>query len=180
MASGDRSFFFSAGPDRKYLTRQDNLYSYESDAIAGARITLDYCESLWGSRIASFCKAGRARVPCSAAAPGRFTAAHGPSSTGAVDVVAAACRAGSGHVGTQHTAIWRALEFNVPVSVEDVLTFLGAAAAVVAAIAFSARFSSSVCVTASALSRLPGPMSAATGASLSILVPQVQPLCIPA
>src|SRR4051812_40452293 len=30
MASGDRSFFFSAGPDRKYLTRQDNLYSYES------------------------------------------------------------------------------------------------------------------------------------------------------
>lgn len=30
MAAGDRSFFFSAGPDRKYLTRQDNLYSYES------------------------------------------------------------------------------------------------------------------------------------------------------
>jgi len=30
MASGDRSFFFSAGPDRKFLTRQDNLYSYES------------------------------------------------------------------------------------------------------------------------------------------------------
>jgi type II secretory pathway pseudopilin PulG len=26
----DRYFFFSAGPDRKYLTRQDNLYSYES------------------------------------------------------------------------------------------------------------------------------------------------------
>jgi len=32
MASGDRSFFFSAGPDRKYLTRQDNLYSYEGPA----------------------------------------------------------------------------------------------------------------------------------------------------
>jgi hypothetical protein len=30
MAAGDRSFFFSAGPDRQYLTRQDNLYSYES------------------------------------------------------------------------------------------------------------------------------------------------------
>jgi hypothetical protein len=29
MAAGDRSFFFSAGPDRDYLTRQDNLYSYE-------------------------------------------------------------------------------------------------------------------------------------------------------
>jgi len=30
MAGGDRSFFFSAGPDRRYLTRQDNLYSYEA------------------------------------------------------------------------------------------------------------------------------------------------------
>lgn len=30
MAAGDRYFFFSAGPDRKYLTRQDNIYSYES------------------------------------------------------------------------------------------------------------------------------------------------------
>ncbi len=30
MAANNRSFFFSAGPDRKYLTRQDNLYSYES------------------------------------------------------------------------------------------------------------------------------------------------------
>ncbi|MEO6435344.1 MAG: hypothetical protein ABIP55_06230 [Tepidisphaeraceae bacterium] len=29
MAAGDRSFFLSAGPDRNYLTRQDNLYSYE-------------------------------------------------------------------------------------------------------------------------------------------------------
>ena len=26
----DQYFFFSAGPDRKYLTRQDNLYSYET------------------------------------------------------------------------------------------------------------------------------------------------------
>ena len=26
----DRSFFFSAGQDRKYLTREDNLYSYEA------------------------------------------------------------------------------------------------------------------------------------------------------
>ena len=30
MAAGDRSFFFSAGPDRRFLTRQDNVYSYES------------------------------------------------------------------------------------------------------------------------------------------------------
>lgn len=29
MAPGDTSFFFSAGPDRMYHTRQDNLYSYE-------------------------------------------------------------------------------------------------------------------------------------------------------
>ena len=34
MAAGDRWFFFSAGPDRKYLTRQDNLYSYESGPAA--------------------------------------------------------------------------------------------------------------------------------------------------
>jgi type II secretory pathway pseudopilin PulG len=33
MAGGDRYFFFSAGPDRKYLTRQDNLYSYEAGAV---------------------------------------------------------------------------------------------------------------------------------------------------
>lgn len=26
----DQSFFFSAGPDRNYLTRDDNLYSYET------------------------------------------------------------------------------------------------------------------------------------------------------
>lgn len=32
MAVGNRSFFFSAGPDRQYLTRQDNLYSYEAGA----------------------------------------------------------------------------------------------------------------------------------------------------
>src|SRR5437867_1409260 len=29
MASGNKSFFFSAGPDRLYHTREDNLYSYE-------------------------------------------------------------------------------------------------------------------------------------------------------
>lgn len=30
MAPRDRPFFFSAGPDRKYLTRDDNMYSYEA------------------------------------------------------------------------------------------------------------------------------------------------------
>ena len=35
MAAGDQSFFFSAGPDRKYLTRQDNLYSYEGTSGEG-------------------------------------------------------------------------------------------------------------------------------------------------
>lgn len=29
---GRPSFFFSAGPDRQYLTRDDNLYSYETSA----------------------------------------------------------------------------------------------------------------------------------------------------
>ena len=29
MAPGNRAFFFSAGPDRNYRTREDNLYSYE-------------------------------------------------------------------------------------------------------------------------------------------------------
>ena len=29
-AGQDQYFFFSAGPDRKYLTRDDNLYSYET------------------------------------------------------------------------------------------------------------------------------------------------------
>ena len=29
MAGGDRFFFFSPGPDGKFLTREDNLYSYE-------------------------------------------------------------------------------------------------------------------------------------------------------
>lgn len=29
MAPQNRCFFFSAGPDRRYLTREDNLYSYE-------------------------------------------------------------------------------------------------------------------------------------------------------
>ena len=32
MALDDRPVFFSAGPDRKYLTREDNLYSYEATA----------------------------------------------------------------------------------------------------------------------------------------------------
>ncbi len=32
MALDNRRFFFSAGPDRKYLTREDNLYSYEAAA----------------------------------------------------------------------------------------------------------------------------------------------------
>lgn len=32
LAPGDRFFFFSAGPDRQYLTRRDNLYSYEDIA----------------------------------------------------------------------------------------------------------------------------------------------------
>ncbi len=30
MELDDRPFFFSAGLDRKYLTREDNLYSYEA------------------------------------------------------------------------------------------------------------------------------------------------------
>lgn len=29
MAGGDRFFFFSPGPDGRFLTREDNLYSYE-------------------------------------------------------------------------------------------------------------------------------------------------------
>jgi type II secretory pathway pseudopilin PulG len=29
MAPGDAFFFFSAGPDRQFLTREDNVYSYE-------------------------------------------------------------------------------------------------------------------------------------------------------
>ena len=32
MPFGDVHFFFSAGPDRKFLTRDDNLYSYETSA----------------------------------------------------------------------------------------------------------------------------------------------------
>ena len=27
------AFFFSAGPDRQYLTQDDNLYSYEDPAV---------------------------------------------------------------------------------------------------------------------------------------------------
>jgi type II secretory pathway pseudopilin PulG len=34
-ASQDRFFFFSPGPDRRYLTRQDNIYSYEMTATPG-------------------------------------------------------------------------------------------------------------------------------------------------
>jgi type II secretory pathway pseudopilin PulG len=30
MAPGGKGFFFSAGPDRQYKTREDNLYSYEA------------------------------------------------------------------------------------------------------------------------------------------------------
>ena len=35
MAPRDRRFFFSAGPDGKYLTQEDNLYSYEEGPAAG-------------------------------------------------------------------------------------------------------------------------------------------------
>jgi prepilin-type N-terminal cleavage/methylation domain-containing protein len=31
IAPENRSFFFSAGPDRRYLTQDDNLYSYEGE-----------------------------------------------------------------------------------------------------------------------------------------------------
>jgi type II secretory pathway pseudopilin PulG len=31
MAPGDAFFFFSAGPDGKYLSREDNVYSYEGE-----------------------------------------------------------------------------------------------------------------------------------------------------
>jgi type II secretory pathway pseudopilin PulG len=51
MAAGDRPFFFSAGPDRRFLTREDNVYSYEalrrrldqglSSAVDGATPTVD-------------------------------------------------------------------------------------------------------------------------------------------
>lgn len=39
-APGNRFFFFSAGPDGRYLSRWDNLYSYEgmSDASAGTAV----------------------------------------------------------------------------------------------------------------------------------------------
>ena len=33
MAPKDRRFFFSAGPDGKYLTQEDNLYSYEETPV---------------------------------------------------------------------------------------------------------------------------------------------------
>ncbi len=34
MAAGNRAFFVSAGPDRRFLTRDDNLYSYETYVAA--------------------------------------------------------------------------------------------------------------------------------------------------
>ena len=34
MALGNKPFFFSAGPDRKFRTLEDNLYSYEQSAAA--------------------------------------------------------------------------------------------------------------------------------------------------
>jgi type II secretory pathway pseudopilin PulG len=40
MAPGDRFFFVSAGPDRRFLTRADNLYSYDYvDANGGSTTT---------------------------------------------------------------------------------------------------------------------------------------------
>jgi len=39
MAPGDHFFFFSPGPDRKYLTRDDNLYSYEETGGADTAST---------------------------------------------------------------------------------------------------------------------------------------------
>jgi prepilin-type N-terminal cleavage/methylation domain-containing protein len=35
MAGGDRFFFFSPGPDGRFLTREDNLYSYERGGESG-------------------------------------------------------------------------------------------------------------------------------------------------
>lgn len=35
MDAEDRAFFLSAGPDRRFLTRQDNLYSYETRGLGG-------------------------------------------------------------------------------------------------------------------------------------------------
>jgi hypothetical protein len=35
MAPGQPWFFFSAGPDRQYLTRDDNQYSYEALGASG-------------------------------------------------------------------------------------------------------------------------------------------------
>jgi type II secretory pathway pseudopilin PulG len=40
MAPGDRFFFVSAGPDRQFLTRADNLYSYDyADAVTAPPAT---------------------------------------------------------------------------------------------------------------------------------------------
>jgi hypothetical protein len=37
MAPGNEWFFFSAGPDRQYLTRDDNQYSYEALGVSERR-----------------------------------------------------------------------------------------------------------------------------------------------
>jgi hypothetical protein len=37
MAPGNEWFFFSAGPDRQYLTRDDNQYSYEALGAESSR-----------------------------------------------------------------------------------------------------------------------------------------------
>jgi len=37
MAPGNEWFFFSAGPDRQYLTREDNQYSYEALGAENSR-----------------------------------------------------------------------------------------------------------------------------------------------
>ena len=37
MAPQNRRFFFSAGPDRKFLTQEDNLYSYEESSSMGGK-----------------------------------------------------------------------------------------------------------------------------------------------
>jgi prepilin-type N-terminal cleavage/methylation domain-containing protein len=39
MAAGNRPFLFSAGPDGRYLTRDDNLYSYDSSKAGPVEAT---------------------------------------------------------------------------------------------------------------------------------------------
>jgi hypothetical protein len=45
MAPQNRPFFFSAGPDGRYLTRQDNLYSYEQTEIQAAPSALSLLDT---------------------------------------------------------------------------------------------------------------------------------------